>query len=278
MIKRIPITSGLRMIGVSYLGNVSHSMKTRLSAENGTLTYCVYLAPSVMSGYSVCPMSEHCREFCLQGSGLNKVDTMSHGIELSTINQSRVKKTKAFFENKQVFMDVLIQEIEKYRRKARSKRMKFAVRLNGTSDLSPLAFRDERTGKNILQLFPRVQFYDYTKVRARINLLDHYDNYDLTFSYDGHNWDAAEEYLSRGGKVAVVFRDQKRLPVSFRGFPVCDGNAYDMRYLDPKSHVVGLHFHITANNYRMIDGKRTFVEPNSDFVVPSNSPYIQWAM
>ncbi len=277
MIRRISLSRGLKEIGVHYLGNVSHSMKTRLSAENGTLTYCIYLAPADMSGYNVCPMSIHCRKFCLQGSGYNKLATMSHGVKLSKINISRIKKTKAFFENRQVFMDVLIQEIEKYRRKAVAQGMNFAVRLNGTSDLSPMMFRDDRTDMNILELFPDVQFYDYTKVPARINLLSRYPNYDLTFSYDGHNWDVAEKFLKIGGKVAVVFRNPKELPVSFRGFPVCDGNAYDMRFLDPKSHVVGLHFHVTANNYKLVDGKRVFVEPNSDFVVPNNSQYAVWA-
>lgn len=262
-------------MGVSYLGGVSTSMKTRLSEENGTLTYCIYLAPADMSGYNVCPMSKHCRQFCLQGSGLNKVDTMSHGVEHSVINMARIKKTRCFFENRQLFMSILIAEIEKYRKLAKKKGLKFAVRLNGTSDLSPLLFRAD--GKNILEMFPDVQFYDYTKVPARINLLGRYPNYDLTFSYDGHNWEDAERFLKRGGKVAVVFRNQKKLPLTFRGWAVCDGNLYDMRYLDPASHIVGLHFHTTANNYKIVDGKRTFVEPNTDFVIPDNSPMVVWA-
>lgn len=276
MIKRIPLSQGLKQIGVSYIGSTSQSVKLRLSADNGTLTYCIYLAPSIMSGYNVCPMSVHCRDFCLNGSGQNKAEEFARGVEHSRINLSRIRKTKAFFENRQLFMDVVIREIGRYHRRADRLGMNFAIRLNGTSDLSPLMFYDEVTGKNILELFPDIQFYDYTKVFARTNLMQRFSNYDLTFSYDGHNWDAAERFLKTGGKVAVVFRDPKRLPKSFRGYPVCDGNAYDMRYLDPKSHVIGLHFHVTAANYQLVGGKRIFVEPNTDFVIPNNSQYAVW--
>ena len=272
--KRTSITAGLRQIGVSYLGGVSTSKKVQLSAAHSTLTYILYLAPANMSGYEVCPLSEHCRQFCLNGSGHNKIDTLSGK---NAINNARVRKTRAFFEDRQLFMDVLIQEIEKARRLARKKRMKFAVRLNGTSDLSPLMFRDERTGKNILDIFPRVQFYDYTKVSSRFQLAARYKNYDLTFSFDGHNWDASERFLRQGGKVAVVFRNQKRLPVSFKGWKVVDGNEYDMRYMDPPSSIVGLHYHVTANNYKMVDGHRTFIEPNTDFVIPDSHAQAVWA-
>ena len=58
--------------------------------------------------------------------------------------------------------------------------MNFSVRLNGTSDLSPEQFHLE--GVNILEIFPEVQFYDYTKVYKRIELTKKYTNYDITFS------------------------------------------------------------------------------------------------
>ena len=267
----------LESYGISYLGSVAQSMKMRLSYENGTMTYCLYLAPADMSGYNVCPNSQYCKQFCLNGSGQNKCDEFSRGVEGSKINKSRIKKTKMFYENKATFMHLLIHELNKYQRRAARLGMEFSVRLNGTSDLSPVAFRDPETGKNILELFPNVQFYDYTKVASRIKLMQQYPNYDLTLSYNGYNWDDCEKFLKAGGKVAVVFYDEK-LPKSFHGFPICDGNTYDMRYLDPASHIVGLHYHKTANDYYIDekDGKRKFRVPDTPFVIKINDPNIDW--
>jgi hypothetical protein len=155
--------------------------------------------------------------------------------------------------------------------------MEFSVRLNGTSDLSPVLFKDPETGKNLLELFPDVQFYDYTKVYNRIKLMQQYPNYDLTLSYNGYNWDECEKFLNAGGKVAVVFFDE-RLPKSFHGFPIVDGNTYDMRYLDPAKHIVGLHYHKTANDYYVDekDGIRKFRVPDTPFVVKVNDPNVDW--
>lgn len=263
--------------GISYLGSVAQSMKMRLSYENGTMTYCLYLAPADMSGYNVCPNSQYCRQFCLNGSGQNKCDELSRGVEGSKINQSRIKKTKMFYEDRATFMRLLIHELNRYQRRAKKLGMEFSVRLNGTSDLSPLAFRDPETGKNILELFPDVQFYDYTKVPTRIKLMQQYPNYDLTLSYNGYNWEECEKFLKEGGKVAVVFFDEK-LPKSFHGYPIVDANGYDMRYLDPASSIMGLHYHKTANDYYIDpkDGIRKFRVPDTPFVVKVNDPNVDW--
>lgn len=144
----------LKNLGISYLGNVAQSMKMRLSYENGTMTYCIYLAPANMSGHNVCPKSEHCRAFCLNGSGQNKCDELSRGVDGSKINQSRIKKTKLFYDDRALFMNLLIHEIKRYKAKAKKMCMGFSVRLNGTSDLSPVLFKDPKTGLNLLELFP----------------------------------------------------------------------------------------------------------------------------
>ena len=267
----------LENLGVSYLGNVAQSKKMKLSYDNGTMTYCLYLAPADMSGYNVCPNSEHCKQFCLNGSGQNKCDELARGIQGSRINQSRIKKTRLFHEDKATFMRLLVHEINKYKKQAEKKGMGFSVRLNGTSDLSPVAFRDPETGKNILELFPDVQFYDYTKVPTRIKLMQQYPNYDLTLSYNGYNEEECKKFLQNGGKVAVVFFDEK-MPKYFNGYPVTDGNQYDMRYLDPAQHVIGLHYHKVASDYYIDpkDGIRKFRVPETPFVVKVNDPRIEW--
>ena len=258
----------LNEIGVSYLGNVAQSTKMRLSYEHGTMTYCLYLAPWTLSGHNTCPKGQHCHEFCLNGSGQNKCDTLARGVEGSKINHSRIKKTNLFYNNRARFMEILVHEIESKRARAKRLGYGFSVRLNGTSDLSPIAFKDPISGKNILELFPDVQFYDYTKVYNRVKLMEQYPNYDLTFSYDGYNWDECERFLQNGGKVAVVFySENETLPKQFRGYNVVDANGYDMRYLDPKGSIMGLHYHKTANDYK--SGK--FVKPNTSFVIDLDS-------
>ena len=182
----------LESYGISYLGSVAQSAKMKMSYANGTMTYCLYLAPADMSGYNVCPNSQYCREFCLNGSGHNKaaqLEQVDKGCSVldSFVNRSRIKKTKMFYEDRNTFMRLLIHEIKKYQNRAKKLGMEFSVRLNGTSDLSPILFKDPETGKNLLELFPDVQFYDYTKVYSRIKLMQQYPNYDLTLSYNGYN-------------------------------------------------------------------------------------------
>ena len=243
---------------ISYLGNIKQSRKMRLSLVNGTATYCIYLAPADLSGYNVCPNSKHCKQFCLNASGQNKVDILARG-EHSIINQSRIKKTKLFHENRELFMEIMVREIKTAQAYAKKNNLEFSIRINGTSDLSPELFKYH--GKNLLELFPNVQFYDYTKVYGRINLLQKYPNYDLTLSYNGYNWDECKKFMDNGGKAAVVF--EKQLPETWRGYKVIDANDYDMRYLDPNGTIMGLHYHPVASDY--VNGH--YVSPNTPFVV-----------
>jgi hypothetical protein len=138
----------------------------------------------------------------------------------------------------------VVKEIEQAKAKAEKKGMKFSVRLNGTSDLQPTLFK--HNGKVLFDIFPDVQFYDYTKVANRFRLIQQYKNYDLTFSYSGHNWNDCEHVLNNDyGRVAVVF--EKNLPETYKGYKVIDGDAYDMRYVDDKKVIVGLKFKRVKN-------------------------------
>ena len=272
----------LKNLGISYLGSVAQSAKMKLSYKNGTMTYCLYLAPADMSGHNVCPNSQYCKAFCLNGSGHNKasqLEQVDKGGDVldSFVNRSRIKKTKLFYDDRALFMSLLIHELRRYQNRANRLGMEFSVRLNGTSDLSPVLFKDPETGLNLLELFPNVQFYDYSKIINRFKLVEKYPNYDLTFSYDGYNDEECKKVLESGGRVAVVFFDEK-LPKYFNGYPVVDGNKWDMRYLDPKGCVVGLHYHRTASDYYIDekDGKRKFRVPDTPFVVKINDPRIEW--
>lgn len=236
-----------RRTGLAYIGSVNSSSKIIKNQKKNTLTYILYLAPHSLSGYNVCPKAtESCRMFCLNGSGHAKIDTTGR------ILAARIKKTKLFYEDREFFMQWLIKEIDAARRKAHAKGMEFSVRLNGTSDISPLMFKYEKL--DILQWFPSVQFYDYTKVANRMRILQHYPNYDLTFSYSGENWSECREILKAGGRVSVVF--ENHIPIKYRGYTVLDGDYTDLRYLDAEGVIIGLKFKRTK---QPLTEKQTFI-------------------
>ncbi|MBR6517615.1 MAG: hypothetical protein IKT40_12360 [Bacilli bacterium] len=265
MYSKLSLSELYKLANVSYIGATTQSAKMNYSYNNGWETYCIYLAPSTMSGHQVCPNDKWCKQFCLNGSGRNKGETLSRGVEESRINISRIKKTKLFFENRPLFMEIVVREIRRYQKKAMKNNMGFAIRINGTSDLNIESF--VYNGLNLLQLFPNVQFYDYTKCNGYLKLQTKYPNYDITLSYNGHNWDKCKQYLNNGGKVAVVFKDN--LPNTFMGYKVEDANNDDMRFLNTPGTIMGLHYHKTANDYNGVNKNadtRFIVDPNSDLI------------
>lgn len=241
----------LKNCGFTYLGGVATSAKMLHSQSVNVDTYCIYLSPSNLSGYNVCPNSSSCRDACLNTSGRVKVESLAG---LSSIQRARFLKTRLFFEDKDAFMRLLIHEIEKGRKRAEKRGHEFSVRLNGTSDLSPLSYKLD--GKNILELFPDIQFYDYTKVfyqnienvHSRINLTRLYPNYDLTLSYTGYNLEDVLYYAEKGYRFAFVYVG--KLPKTFCGIDVVDGDKYDARYYDAKGCAVGLKLKVTAKMVR----------------------------
>jgi len=266
-------TSLLKELGISYLGAGNNSAKMNRSYENGVYTYCMYLASWDMSGYQVCPGGVNCHRFCLNKSGRNKIQSfLTSG--LTSVDVSRIKKTKLFFEDREKFMTLLVHEIGKNKRYAENHGMGFSVRLNGTSDLSPLAFK--KGDKNILEIYPEVQFYDYTKVFPRFSQTRDYANYDLTFSFDGYNGEDCRRVLDEGlGRVAVVF-DGGVLPKRFCGYDVVDANLSDIRYEDPKGVICGLHYHPTANDFHVENGKHVYVKPDTPFVIKEDDERCEW--
>lgn len=258
MLQFTTISNAKKLTGLSYLGSVASSSKIAKGLKYNEMTYILYLAPASQSGYNVCPMStEECRTACLTESGHNRID-----VKKNAINKARIKKTKLFFEERNFFMTWLILEITKAKIDADTKGYKFSVRINGTSDISLESFK--LNGKNILEYFPIIPFYDYTKVAKRFEMLNKYPNYDLTYSFSGHNMIQCVDLLSKGnGRVAMVF-EGKQLPKSFMGYKVIDGDAYDMRYIDEQGVIVGLKFKKVRNK---IDTS------NNKFIIPMDSKF-----
>lgn len=236
------IAEAKRQTKLSYLGNINHSVKHKKNYKITEMVYALYLAPAKLSGYNVCPKSNaECRALCLNESGRNKMNKSNQ------INDSRIKKTKLLFEHREFFVRWMIAEIKHYKEKADKNGYHFSIRLNNTSDINPEQFYivENNVKINILELFNDIIFYDYTKVDNRIKLLEKYNNYDLTFSYDGYNWDICEKMLKNNVRVAVVFH--KVLPNKWNGYDVIDGDLYDTRFRDDKNVIVGLKFKYVRN-------------------------------
>ena len=201
--------------------------------KKGYLSSVLHLAPADLSGKNTCPKATAgCKAACLNTAGRGGI--FKKGESTNVIQQARIRKTKAFFENRQEFLNELVYEIVKTKRLAEKKGLIPVFRLNGTSDISWEKYEVAK-GKNIFQLFPDVQFYDYTKINNR--KVSHIKNYHLTFSKaDGNDMDVRLA-VSNGMNVAVVFN---KLPETYLGRKVINGDETDLRFLDERGVIVGL--------------------------------------
>jgi hypothetical protein len=244
--------------GFSYLGSINSSSKIAKTDKVLDIdTFVLYLAPASLSGHNVCAKAtKECITGCLNTSGRAKMQK-----SYITIMNARINKTKFFYDNREQFNAVLFNEVKLAKGRTERKGKNFAVRLNGTSDLNPVLFKHE--GKNILETYPDVQFYDYTKILNRIEVAKKHANYDLTFSFTGHNWSDCLIALENNVRVAVIFdiKAGQPLPETFNGFTVIDGDKYDYRPLDGKNVIVGLRWKNIANKQANTEIR------NSPFVV-----------
>ena len=209
----------------------TNNKKTIKGEALGYITYILYMTPFTdnSKGINVCShASKGCAEACLVGSGF--------GGMYETVNNARRKKTEYFLSSRVEFLHQLKTEIATAIKKHEGN-ANICIRLNGTSDLPFEKFKIFE-GKNLFELYPNVQFYDYTKNYLRFDKVLP-SNYHLTFSRSEVNHVKTLEILKRGYNVAVVFDN---LPKTFEGFEVINGDESDLRFLDKKNVVVGLKY------------------------------------
>jgi hypothetical protein len=196
----------------------------------GYKTYILHLAPYSVAGRgNVCPKATPgCIASCLNLSGHGGM--IPAGQTTNAVQRARIRKTNAFFDDRDAFMLDLAADIGKAIKQAAKKDLTPVFRLNGTSDLSWEKYTVPGTDKTIFELFPTVQFYDYTKVLGR--KIAQYANYHLTFSRAENNDADVKKALRAGMNVAAVY-DQ--IP---EGMYSADED--DLRFLDPKVGMMGL--------------------------------------
>lgn len=198
------------------------------------LTAIMYMRPWKHAGVNVCPMAEQaaCIDGCLNTAGRG---------QMNTVQAARARKTEWFARDRQGFMRQLLKDIAAFVAYCDKRNIQACVRLNGTSDVRWETIKlDGTRGQTLFDIFPQVQFYDYTKIANRKVP----SNYHLTFSYSAANPAYAKQVsiaLERGMNMAVVFRHKQRIPLEFMGRKTIDGDSDDLRFLDPANSIVALY-------------------------------------
>jgi hypothetical protein len=230
--------------------------------KEGFYTAILHLAPARMSGVAdVCGhKTTGCEAGCLVTAGMGGIgagvlsaeNSMPTDTELQAwladmprptaiIHTARIRRTRFFTRDREAFLTQLHREISLHVARAERHGLRPAMRLNGTSDLPWENIRLD--GSTMFELFPQVEFYDYTKVPVRIRRKAlEVSNYSLTFSLAESNEEKARDALAAGLNVAVVFavRRGNPLPSEFWGRAVIDADLTDLRFLDPSGVICGL--------------------------------------
>ena len=208
--------------------------KTIKGEDLGYKTLICYMSPHKQNafGRNLCPKATPgCMSSCLFTAGRGA---------FSNVKIGRLRKSEFFLSNKELFMEQLVTEIEKAVRNKKDKNI--CVRLNGTTDI-PFENIKVSGFDNIMSMFPSIQFYDYTKVFARLKK-ELPKNYHLTFSRAETESNHKETLLAlqMGFNVAVVFnvKDETELPSQYQGFKVINGDMHDLTFLHDKNTIIGL--------------------------------------
>lgn len=219
--------------------SIRSDAKTIKGEKNGYITAVLYFRPNTQGGdWNLCPFaSDGCIFGCLETSGR---------MNMNPAIMARQYRTELFMKDRPAFMRKLIFEIARLKRKAEKLGLIPAVRLDGTADVKwesiPVM---DGVHKNIMAIFPEIQFYDYTKYPyAKRPTESLPSNYHLTFSRSESNDAEVLTNLQNGRNVAVVFSTDQ-LPSTYTAldgseWDVINGDASDVRFNDPKGVVVGL--------------------------------------
>ena len=162
----------------------------------------------------------------------------------------------------------IIRNLKKYK--------DIAIRLNGTSDIlwenipiyidaSLSNFIYEKFNyyissgyyENIFEVFKNesfIRFYDYSKMKRDYNKIRKFNNYHITFSFDGASnkknidlcFDAMENYVNIASVINI--KKSEYIPNEFKSnvfnktFKCFDGDSDDQRFDDPLNHLILLRF------------------------------------
>jgi len=205
--------------------------------KQGYMTAGINLSPAeeaedfLVNNNTMCAMAGFCGSGCLNKTGLNVFQV---GIN------ARIKRTMLFDKDLKEFLARAEKEIQLFIDRAKREGLAPAIRPNLLSDQLKMA-------KTLAKTFPDVQFYDYTKLTSFYRWP--VANYHLTYSFSENTRRVdVVRALKHRINIAVVFGRTRHedLPdtCTLHGeeFNVIDGDADDLRFLDPVGVVVGLRW------------------------------------
>ena len=209
-----------------------YSTSTKIEKSNksdyGYYTLAQYLSPASESGWQLCPFRRPaCEAECLgHSSGLMVMDNAK---------RARIARTTLFMTDRKAYAAQAIKELSALERKCAKLGVKAAARPNADSDITWENVRFD--GQTLMELFPNIQFYDYTKWPSKFRPASRLPaNYHLTFSRsENTTLDDIQAEFDAGRNVAVVF---DAVPTEWQGWPVINGDADDLRHLDPTTGVI----------------------------------------
>jgi hypothetical protein len=200
---------------------LSTSAKLEKSQNDNWLNYVLYLEPSV-DYKSICAgSSKGCRASCLVNSGMMRMPVQT---------KARIERTRLYIDDREAFMTKLVSELNAALKRAQKAGKRLAVRLNGTSDLD---------WSSVYMLYPDIQFYEYTKRVQIVKAVSELPNVHITMSATEKTTPERIKLVTDNGtNVAMVFAD--KVPATYKGFTVIDGDKHDRRFEDQQGVIVGL--------------------------------------
>lgn len=240
---------------------INNSPKTNPDLRFGYLVGTLYLSPQKnvinaphygieyntkeinLSKINLCKnATTGCSTACTYHQGIFK-NALFHK---NKVKQARLKRTLKFLTQRNEFFAQLIKEINSLQRKAKRNNLKVAISLNGTSDIlwekESFTFKEVEY-KNIMELFPEINFFDYTKYNILKSRKKMPKNYHLTYSRAGmqrgslvDDWEVLKDYLNKKINIAIVCtNDIKNRLLSnstYDGYLIINGDEYHNRIKD----------------------------------------------
>jgi hypothetical protein len=197
--------------------------------KNEFKTYNLSLSPynHNKKGVNVCPKaSKGCALACLVQAGRGK---------FKNVSEARINRTNYYLYNKQMFLFQLANEINQIASSGEN----VALRLNTFSDIDFVYQLKKHCNVDLLvdPLYKNIIVYDYTAIIGKVKKYLG-TRYHLTLSRKEDNEHEIMEALNTGCNVSAVFMD--KLPKTYKGFKVVDGDKTDLEMTKYKNVVLGL--------------------------------------
>jgi hypothetical protein len=221
---------------------------TKLSKNNKDVKIRV-AGLSLYPNDTICAMRNvaECAAPCLVSSGRGG---------FTNVELARQAKTDFYMNSREQFIAQLVREIELFERLCAKQGVECYIRLNVISDIR---WELEQNGA-IPQLFPNINFFDYTKIAKRLDRTP--ANYQLMFSYSRATAYQAQVAMALKTSVPMSVVFYGPMPDTFMGKPVVNGDASDIENLAHANCVIGL-------KYKVAKGKGV-IPTTSVFIVNTN--------